>query len=76
MGAPPKNQAVEIVEKILACLEQQFHSVYKEDAQPLNEVADDGDNIIFYVCLILNITVWPKLDENTDDEVVFEKQLR
>ena len=76
MGAPPKNQAVEIVEKTLACFEQQFHSVYREDAQPLNEVADDGDNIIFYVCLVLNITVWPKLDENTDDEVVFEKQLR
>ena len=31
------------------------------------------DNIIFDACLILNITIWPKLDKNTD-QVVLEKQ--
>ena len=70
-----KNCAVEIVEKILACSEQQFSSVYREDAQPFNKVADDRDNFIFDVCMILNTTVWPKLDDNTDDEFVLEKQL-
>ena len=50
-------------------------SVYKEAAQQFNEVVDDGENIIFDVCLILNTTVWPKLDDTTDDEVVLEKQL-
>ena len=50
-------------------------SVYKEEAQQFNEVVDDGENIIFDVCLILNTTVWPKFDDTTDDEVVLEKQL-
>ena len=59
-----------------ACFEQQFSSVYREDAQSFNEVAYDGDNVIFYVCLILNIAVWPKLDHNKDDEDVLEKQLK
>ena len=30
-----------------ACFEQQFSSVYREDAQSFNEVAYDGDNVIF-----------------------------
>lgn len=59
-----------------ACFEQQFSSVYREDAQSFNEVAYDGDNVIFYVSLILNIAVWPKLDDNKDDEDVLKKQLK
>ena len=51
-----KNHATEIVEKFVACLQQRFIGVYKEDAQPYNEVADDGDNIIFDV-LIVNTTI-------------------
>ena len=58
-----KNHAVEMAEKILAYFEQRFHSVYREDAQPFKKVADDGDNLIFAVCLILNTIVWPKLDD-------------
>lgn len=37
-------------------------------------MVDVGD-IIFDVCLILSTTVWPKLDNNTDDEAILEKQL-
>ena len=48
-----KNHAVEIVEKIRAWFEPQF----KEKTQQFNEVADDRENIIFDVCLILNTTV-------------------
>ena len=32
--------------------------------------------IIFEVCLILSTTVWPKLDDNTDGEVVFESAVK
>ena len=72
-----KNHAVEIVERIISCFEQRFGNIYSEDARPFNEVADDGDNIIFDVCLILNTGVWPKLDDNSEenDENVLEKQL-
>ena len=52
-----KYHAVEKIEKIRACFEPQFNSVYKEKAQQFNEVADDRENIIFDVCLILNTTV-------------------
>ena len=68
-----KSYFLEIVEKIQACFEQQFSSV-REDPQPFNKVADGGD-IIFDVCLVLNATLWPKLDHNTDDEVILEKQV-
>ena len=70
-----KNHAVEINEKILACFEQRFNSVYREDAQPFKKIIDDRDKIIFDVCVILNITVWTKVDDYTDDEVVLEKQI-
>ena len=71
-----QNHAVEIVERILSCFDQRFGNMYTEDAQPFNVVADDGDNIIFDVCLILNTSVWPKLDDgNEDDEMVLGKQL-
>ena len=56
-----KNHAVEMVEKIPTYFDQQFSSNYRENTQPFNEVADDGDNIIFDVCLILNTTRWPKI---------------
>ena len=63
MGAPPKNYTVriasiEFAEKMLN------HST---------RLLMMDDNIIFDACLILNITIWPKLDKNTDD-VVLEKQ--
>ena len=38
-------------------------------------MVDVGD-IIFDVCLILSTTVWPKLDNNTDDEVVCESAVK
>ena len=62
------------LKKILACFEKQFTSVYRKDAQPFNKVVDAGD-IIFDVCMVLNITICPKLDNNTDDEAILEKQL-
>ena len=51
-----KIHSGEINLKILACFEQRFISVYREDAQPFSGAADDGDNIIFDVCLILSTT--------------------
>ena len=49
-----------------------------EDNKPFNKVVDVG-NIIFdilNICLILSTTVWPKLDNNTDDEVVCESAVK
>lgn len=62
-------------EKILACSEQRFNRVHREDTQLFNEFADDRANIISDVSLILNTPIWLKLNDITDDEVILEKQL-
>ena len=37
----------------------------------VNEVSDDGDNVLFDVCRVLNSQVWPNI-LNVDDETVEE----
>ena len=59
-----KNHVVGIVDKVLAWFKQWFSSIYRENTTLSTRLL--MMEVIFYVSLILNITVWPRLNEHTD----------
>ena len=56
-----QSHAVEIVNKIIACFDERFLSVHKENDTDGVSITAEGDKIIFDVCQILNCSVWPTL---------------
>ena len=71
-----QSHAVEIINKIIACFDECFLSVHKENDIRDVSVTAEGDKIIFNVCQILNCFVWPTLQIEYDEETVLSKQLQ
>ena len=69
-----QSHAVEIVNKIIACFDERFLSVHKEnDTCSVSITTEEGDKIIFDVCQILNCSVWPILQIENDEETILCK---
>ena len=67
-----KDHVVQVVENIISCFEQRYGNLYIDQFDGgVNEVSDDGDNVLFDVCRVLNSQVWPNI-LNVDDETVEE----
>ena len=72
-----QSHTVETVNKIIACFDERFLSVHKEnDTRGVSITTEKGDKIIFDVCQILNCSVWPTLQIENDEETILCKQLQ
>lgn len=76
-----KNNAVEIISKIVFCLEERYGNLYSEDMEREGNaskyaLSDEGDAILFDICRVLNTVTWPTLsDDVEDDSTLLEKQI-
>ena len=54
-----------------SCYAKRYCNLYSETTT--DNPTSDGETILFYVCRVLNTTVWPQLiDSNKDEEVNFQ----
>ena len=54
-----------------SCYAERYCNLYSETTT--DNPTSDGETILFYVCRVLNTTVWPQLiDSNKDEEVNFQ----
>ena len=69
-----KNHGAELIESILSCYVKRYCNVYSERNNKGS--IDDGDNILFHVCHVLNSPIWPDLaNSSNEDEIKLSLQL-
>ena len=70
------SHTVDIINKIIACFDQCFLSVHKENDTGGVTITAEGEKIIFNVCQILSCYVWPTLQIEDDEETILCKQIQ
>ena len=61
-----QNHASDIVSKIITCFNAYFTNIYKQNELHSDKPSEEGDKIIFDVCMALDCCVWPNITPDGD----------
>ena len=61
-----QNHASDIVSKIITCFDDYFTNIFKQNELHSDKPSEEGDKIIFDVCMTLNCCVWPNITPDGD----------
>ena len=61
-----QNHASDTVSKMIICFDNYFANIYEQNKLHSDEPSEEGDKIIFDVCMALNCCVWPSITPDGD----------